>query len=163
LVAAGFRGYEVSNWARPGHESRHNLLYWTRRPVEAVGPGAHAFDGAVRRWTTASLEQYIAALRPTDGGRPRLPPGGGEVLDAETARAEAWILGLRTDRGLPTVAAEEPPGRDVVAWAVAAGLVEIAPAIPPAASLRRPLAADPRVRLTHRGRLLSNEVFVRFV
>lgn len=164
LAAAGFRGYEVSNWARPGHESRHNLLYWARRPVEAVGPGAHAFDGAVRRWTTASLEAYIAALRPPEGGRPRLPPGGSEVLDAETARAEAWILGLRTDVGLPAVAAEEPPAREVVAWAVAAGLVEIAPATPPdPAARRRPGASDLRVRLTRRGRLLSNEVFVRFV
>ncbi|MEO8468323.1 MAG: radical SAM protein, partial [Chloroflexota bacterium] len=45
LAAAGFDGYEISNWARPGHESRHNLAYWMRRPHEAVGPGAHAFDG----------------------------------------------------------------------------------------------------------------------
>ncbi|HEX4898660.1 MAG TPA: coproporphyrinogen-III oxidase family protein, partial [Candidatus Limnocylindrales bacterium] len=46
LAAAGFDGYEISNWARPGHQSRHNLAYWERRPYEAVGPGAHAFDGA---------------------------------------------------------------------------------------------------------------------
>ena len=46
LAADGWRGYEISNWARPGHESRHNLVYWERRPYEAIGPGAHAFDGA---------------------------------------------------------------------------------------------------------------------
>ena len=59
---AGFRGYEISNWARPGHESRHNLAYWRREPYEAVGPGAHAFDGAVRRWNAARLDGYLAAL-----------------------------------------------------------------------------------------------------
>ncbi|MDF2736047.1 MAG: coproporphyrinogen oxidase, partial [Chloroflexota bacterium] len=56
LADAGFRGYEISNWARPGHESRHNLAYWWRRSYEAVGPGAHAFDGAVRRWNAARLD-----------------------------------------------------------------------------------------------------------
>ena len=75
-------GYEISNWARPGHESRHNLAYWQRRPYEAVGPGAHAFDGATRRWNAARLDGYLAALTPTDGGRPRLPPGGVEPIDA---------------------------------------------------------------------------------
>ena len=70
LGEAGFRGYEISNWARPGHESRHNLAYWTRRPYEAVGPGAHAFDGATRRWNAARLDGYLAALAPADGSGP---------------------------------------------------------------------------------------------
>ena len=70
LAAAGFRGYEISNWARPGHESRHNLAYWERRPYEAVGPGAHAFDGASRRWNAARLDGYLAALAPADGSEP---------------------------------------------------------------------------------------------
>ena len=83
LAAAGFRGYEISNWARPGHESRHNLAYWLRRPYEAVGPGAHAFDGSVRRWNAARLDGYLAALLPPDGAEPRLPPGGADPVDAE--------------------------------------------------------------------------------
>ena len=73
LAEAGFRGYEISNWARPGHESRHNLAYWQRRPHDAVGPGAHAFDGASRRWNAARLDGYVAALRgprPARGGPP---------------------------------------------------------------------------------------------
>ncbi|MEA2549852.1 MAG: hypothetical protein QOE42_2450, partial [Chloroflexota bacterium] len=71
LAADGWRGYEISNWARPGHESRHNLAYWERRPYEAVGPGAHAFDGATRRWNAAHLGRYIAALTPAPrGARP---------------------------------------------------------------------------------------------
>ena len=68
LADDGWHGYEISNWARPGHESRHNLVYWERRPYEAVGPGAHAFDGVTRRWNAARLEGYLAALAPPDGG-----------------------------------------------------------------------------------------------
>jgi oxygen-independent coproporphyrinogen-3 oxidase len=148
LAAAGWRGYENSNWARPGHESRHNLAYWERRPYEAVGPGAHAFDGAVRRWNAARLDGWVAALLPPDGGEPRLPPGGGEPIDAATAAAEAVILGLRTDRGVPRAAAGRPPLEDAFGWALTAGLIEV---------------AGDRIVLTTRGRLLSNELFARLV
>ena len=74
----------------PGHESRHNLAYWERRPYEAVGPGAHAFDGVVRRWNAARLDGYLAALVPAPGRHLRLPPGGvrGRSTPA-TAAAEA--------------------------------------------------------------------------
>ena len=77
LAAAGFGWYEISNWARPGHESRPQpgLL---ARPVawEAVGPGAHAFDGAIRRWNAARLDGYLARSCPRDGRTASLPPGG---------------------------------------------------------------------------------------
>jgi oxygen-independent coproporphyrinogen-3 oxidase len=149
LADAGWHGYEISNWARPGHESRHNLVYWERRPYEAVGPGAHAFDGATRRWNAARLEGYLAALTPVDRGVPRLPPGGSETPDAATAASEAVILGLRTDRGVPIDAAHEPPLADSFGWALAAELVDVTP--------------DDRVVLTTRGRLLSNELFSRLV
>ena len=76
LAEDGWHGYEISNWARPGHESRHNLVYWERRPYEAVGPGAHAFDGVTRRWNAARLNGYLGALVPKNGGEPLLPPGG---------------------------------------------------------------------------------------
>jgi len=149
----GWRGYEISNWARPGHESRHNLAYWERRPYEAIGPGAHAFDGVTRRWNAANLGRYVAALAPEAGGRaaaaPRLPPGGSETLNEATAAAEAAILGLRTDRGLPRSAATEPPLADTFGWALAAELLTID-------------EAD-RIVLTTRGRLLSNELFSRLV
>lgn len=145
----GWRGYEISNWARPGHESRHNLGYWERLPYEAVGPGAHAFDGATRRWNAAHLGRYVAALTPDDGSPPRVPPGSGETLDAAGAAAEALVLGLRTDRGLPRSAATEPPLADIFGWALAAELLTID-------------EAD-RIVLTTRGRLLSNEIFSRLV
>jgi oxygen-independent coproporphyrinogen-3 oxidase len=152
LAAAGFRGYEISNWARPGHESRHNLAYWRRIPHEAVGPGAHAFDGAVRRWNAARLDRYVAAL---SGGAPALPPGGAEAVDEAGAASEAAILALRLDTGLSM--AEATDGRSPLSpqldWALGAGLLERFDGE----------GGEPRVRLTIDGRLLSNELFARLV
>jgi oxygen-independent coproporphyrinogen-3 oxidase len=146
LAAAGYAWYEISNWARPGHESRHNLAYWTHQAYEAVGPGAHAFDGRVRRWNAARLDAYLTALRPPLGGEPSLPPGGSELLEPAGRAAEAAILALRTSGGLPAAAATGPPFERPLRWALEQGLLELDP---------------PRVRLTTRGRLLSNELFAR--
>ncbi|MBA2299343.1 MAG: radical SAM family heme chaperone HemW [Chloroflexi bacterium] len=146
LAPAGFRGYEISNWAQPGHESRHNLAYWQRRPHEAVGPGAHAFDGASRRWNAARLDGYVTALQ---GPAPTLPPGGEEPIDSATATAERLILGLRLDTGVPLATTEEVPLAAAFSWALAAELLDVTP--------------DDRVVLTTRGRLLSNELFARLV
>ncbi|MDQ3871575.1 MAG: coproporphyrinogen III oxidase family protein, partial [Chloroflexota bacterium] len=93
LAAAGFAWYEISNWARPGHESRHNLAYWRGLAYEAVGPGSHAYDGSVRRWNAAPLDAYLGALTPGDRSSPRLPPGGRDEPDEATWRAERLILG----------------------------------------------------------------------
>jgi oxygen-independent coproporphyrinogen-3 oxidase len=146
LAEAGYRGYEISNWALPGHESRHNLAYWQRRPHEALGPGAHAFDGATRRWTAARLDLYVAAL---GSSPPTLPPGGADPIDEITAEAEAVILGLRLDTGVPLATAYEPPLGDAFGWALAAGLLTV--------------TDEDRVVLTTRGRLLSNELFERLI
>jgi oxygen-independent coproporphyrinogen-3 oxidase len=148
LAANGWHGYEISNWARPGHESRHNLAYWQRLPYEAAGPGAHAFDGVERRWNAARLNGYVAALLPDGESAAALPPGGSETLDEATAAAEVAVLGLRTDAGLPLAAREEPPLAGAYDWAVAAGLLAT--------------SAD-RITLTTRGRLLSNELFSRLI
>ncbi len=151
LGAAGLRGYEISNWGRPGHESRHNLVYWRRRPYEAVGPGAHAFDGVVRRWNGARLDAYLAALAAAGGGTPSLPPGGEEVVDAAAAAAETVILALRLDTGLALADSEAGPLAPHLQWALDADLLEACD------------GREPRVRLTTRGRLLSNELFARLV
>ena len=147
----GFHGYEISNWARPGHESRHNLAYWRREPYAAVGPGAHAFDGAVRRWNAARLDGYLAALAPADPSTvpPAMPPGGSEAVTPEIAAVETVMLGLRLDTGVPLAAAHQPPLSDHFGWALAAELIEV--------------TEDDRIVLTTRGRLLSNELFSRLV
>ena len=148
LEASGYPWYELSNWARPGHESRHNLVYWERRPYAAVGPGAHSFDGAMRQWNAARLDAWMAALVSVSGGvAPKLPPGGSESLDAATAETEALFLGLRLARGVPRNAALSRI--DAFGWAAEHGLIEDGP--------------GERVRLTLRGRLLSNELFARLV
>jgi oxygen-independent coproporphyrinogen III oxidase len=149
LGAAGWHGYEISNWAKPGHESRHNQVYWERRPYEAVGPGAHAFDGTMRRWNAANLDGYLAALLPSRGTTPVLPPGGFEALDADTALVESVILALRTDAGVPAASASLPRLEPAFAWATENGLLAE--------------ATGARLALTTRGRLLSNELFARIV
>jgi oxygen-independent coproporphyrinogen III oxidase len=155
LAAEGWRGYEISNWARPGHESRHNLIYWERRPYEAVGPGAHAFDGTVRRWNSAGLERYIGALLPSEGPA-GLPPGDSESIPLETATAERFILGLRLDHGIPLswLAQADAPvaARDAFEWAQSLGLVETFH-----------VDGERRLRLTVGGRLVSNELFARLI
>ena len=103
LESAGFRRYEVSNWAHPGFESRHNQAYWRCRPVYGAGAGAHSYatDGssAWRWWNVARPREYIAAA-PS-------PKADGEELDARKAAAESLMLGLRTADG-----AAVPPGFD---------------------------------------------------
>ena len=151
LAAEGWHGYEISNWARPGHESRHNLAYWQREPYDAVGPGAHAFDGVVRRWNAAAMEPYVAALMPA-AGTSQFPPGGHEQLTPEAVTAEAVILSLRLDRGVSESSAGRPPLAPVRDWAESAGLLETVD-----------VDGEARLRLTVRGRLLSNELFSRLV
>jgi putative oxygen-independent coproporphyrinogen III oxidase len=146
LAASGMRWYELSNWARPGHESRHNLAYWSHQPYEAVGPGAHAFDGRDRRrWNAARLERYVPPLAGTPA---RLPPGGVERLDAATFAAEEAILGLRLREGIGPGIATRPGVAEALDWARGHGLVE---------------DLGGRVHLSMRGRLLSNELFSRLL
>ncbi len=147
LAAAGFAWYEISNWSRPGHQSRHNLAYWRRLPYEAVGPGAHAFDGLERRWNAAGLDGYLGALLPPTGA-PALPPGGSEMVGGWIADVERLFLGLRTADGLPARAAAGGPFDVALAWAAEHGLLE---------------ERSSRLRLTVRGRLLSNELFAHLV
>ena len=125
-----------------------------------MGPGAHAFDGATRRWNAARLDGYLGALAPAAGADgavgdrpgPVLPPGGSEPVGEAAAAAEAVILGLRLDEGLPLAAAGAGPLGEHLDWALDSGLLE--PFEGPGGR---------RVRLTIEGRLLSNELFSRLV
>jgi putative oxygen-independent coproporphyrinogen III oxidase len=137
--ASGMEWYEISNWARPGEECRHNLLYWTEGEYLGIGCAAHGHTGGRRWWNVRTPERYIAAIR--EG---RSPEAGGEELDDGTRAEEAFALALRTRGGTPFASA----GRIVVSELEAAGLVTV---------------ADQRVLLTRRGRLLASDVTARLL
>ncbi|MFZ0771974.1 MAG: radical SAM family heme chaperone HemW [Candidatus Sulfotelmatobacter sp.] len=151
LQSAGIAQYEISNFARAGFESRHNLKYWTRQPYFGFGVDAHSMLAsatpdidAVRFAPADSLEQYMSGA-----GVQRT------AVPHQAALEESFFLGLRLTRGvrLPELAAEfgeealENAG-SAIADFVAGGLME---------------QRGEFVRLTPRGRLLSNEVFERFI
>jgi oxygen-independent coproporphyrinogen-3 oxidase len=95
LEKHGYLQYEVSNFAIPGKESRHNQKYWDHTPYLGLGPSAHTFTGSGRRWNRADTSSYINDL--TAG---RLPVEEEETLDREKLRMETLFLGFRTRRGI---------------------------------------------------------------
>jgi putative oxygen-independent coproporphyrinogen III oxidase len=111
LAAAGYGHYEVSNWARDGQASRHNLTYWRRGRYLGLGAGAHEFDGTTRRWNLPGVPRYLEAV-----GAGRRPTDGEERLDPEQARFEALALRLRTAGGLDPAEARtlgvDPAGKE---------------------------------------------------
>jgi oxygen-independent coproporphyrinogen-3 oxidase len=147
-AARGFEHYEVSNYARPGRRSRHNQVYWRRGEYLALGPGACGFVGDVRYANVKPVARY-AALLEADA----LPIDSAERLTAAQALAERLFLGLRTTDGVSRealetrMAASPALRRRVDAW-LADGLME---------------ADGERVRLTERGFLLSDALFVELL
>lgn len=95
LADAGYVHYEVSNWAKPGFECRHNLGYWERRPYVGLGAGAHSFRDETRWWNLRPPERYMSAVESGE-----LPIGGSERLQAADAHLEDTFLRLRTFRGV---------------------------------------------------------------
>jgi oxygen-independent coproporphyrinogen-3 oxidase len=175
LNAAGIEQYEISNFARAGQQSRHNLKYWTRLPYLGFGVDAHSFlpaacgppataetaeasttpsevdslrfatPDSLRFATPDSLEAYLAS--------PATPSP--VAVSLQQAREESFFVGLRLNRGIELHVIERqyglgPQARTIIAELCDAGLVE------------HDLVNDV-VRLTARGRLLSNEVFERFL
>jgi oxygen-independent coproporphyrinogen-3 oxidase len=150
LERAGLRHYEISNFAWPGTESRHNLRYWRREPYLGVGLDAHSMlrsrdGGVVRFGNTDDLAGYLA-----DDAE-----GEVERVDRTAELEEAWFLGLRLAEGVSPVALRREFGDDAIAafddvigGLVADGLL---------------MREGERVALTMRGRMLSNEVFGRFL
>jgi len=132
LAAAGLVNYEISNWARPGHECRHNHLYWSQGDYLGFGCAAHSHRDGRRWWNVRTPERYVALI---EAGSPA--EAAGETLDAETRRVEGLQLSLRTRSGVPASAL------DVEALE---GLVAV---------------DGERAVLTRAGRLLANEVAVR--
>src|SRR4051794_32367409 len=99
LDAAGLDNYEVSNWARPGHECRHNLLYWRQHDYLGFGCAAHSHRAGRRWWNVRTPERYIEAV---GAGRPT--EAAGETLDDDARRVERLQLSLRTTEGVPVEA-----------------------------------------------------------
>jgi putative oxygen-independent coproporphyrinogen III oxidase len=132
LEAAGLAWYEISNWARPGHECRHNRLYWSMGEYQAIGCAGHSHRDGRRFWNVHTPERYIAAV---EAGRS--PVAGGECLGSTERRIESLQLALRTRLGVPVSAL-------------------------PMDELEGLLRPDgERLVLTVEGRLLANEVALR--
>lgn len=136
LEAAGFGWYEVSNWARPGGECQHNLLYWRGAHWWGAGPGAHSFIGDRRFWNVKRPERYNQLLADST-----LPIDGGETLTPQEQHEEQVMLGLRLKEGVPRGLIGEG-AEGVVEKYVAAGL----------------LTAGERVAVTDAGRLLADGI-----
>ena len=90
LRRRGYRHYEVSNFCLGDNRSRHNLLYWKRRPYTGLGLSAHGFDGRRRYWNTQDFDAYAA--RVSSGA---FPEEGSETLSSRQESFEALMLGLR--------------------------------------------------------------------
>jgi oxygen-independent coproporphyrinogen-3 oxidase len=103
--------YEVSNFAQPGHECRHNLAYWTHKNYLGFGPSAHSFWHHQRFWNVASLQQYLDALE-----RSALPEAGSEQLSADQLAGEEIFLGLRS-RGIDVRGFQRRHGFDLLSGA----------------------------------------------
>jgi len=156
LHQGGLDWYEVSNWARPGHVCRHNLLHWSCGDYVPIGCAAHGHRAGRRWWNVRTPERYLALVGAGDD-----PTGGSEDLDGSQRREERFALALRTAAGavLPEPGAPEPgapelggPGearfREECVRLAEAGLL---------------VTDGRRVVLTRRGRLLATDVTARLL
>ncbi len=134
LAGLGIPRYEISNFARPGHESRHNLKYWKLEPYVGFGAGAHSFDGRVRRENPEEVAEYLA-------GRPA-------VETPACPEEERFFVGLRLAEGIRPAPAEWLRFREPIERHVRGGLLE---------------RHNGNLRLTSRGVLVSNTVFQDFI
>ena len=134
LASMGIARYEISNFARPGFPSRHNLKYWQLEPYIGFGADAHSFDGITRHQNPESIENYLS--------------GAGQVDDVPHSSDERFFVGLRLSAGIRPDAAEWRRFDAPIHRFLDAGLLEI---------------EGQNLRLTNRGVLLSNEVFQEFL
>jgi len=139
LTRAGYRHYEVSNFALPGHESRHNIAYWRRVPYLGLGPGAHSYLPPERFWNERGWDTYRALVQGAES-----PVAAREIVDEAAAALERIWLGLRTAEGLASGSLSAGQQRLARAWA-ARGWAEM---------------SDDSVRLTAEGWLLLDRLAV---
>jgi oxygen-independent coproporphyrinogen III oxidase len=140
LARIGIHRYEISNFARPGFESLHNLKYWRLQPYAGFGADAHSFDGAVRSQNIESPSAYVERIQRGDIARIDVTPAN--------AAEERFFVGLRLTHGIQPLAEEWRRFERPIQRFIEEGL----------------LARDgSRLRLTDRGVLVSNEVFAEFI
>jgi oxygen-independent coproporphyrinogen-3 oxidase len=160
LASAGYEQYEISNWCRPGYRCRHNLVYWQNREYLGLGAGAHSFLDGVRFSTVLLPNRYVelvdesAAAAASDHAEMRHVVGA-ESISPELSMADTLILGLRLNDGVDPAAFRARYQRElddvyggVLSEFASYGIVE---------------RTATHLRLTRRGRLLSNELFQRLL
>lgn len=143
LQERGVLRYEISNFARPGFESAHNLKYWRGEPYRGFGSDAHSYDGH-RRWSNVkTAAEYVERFR--DG---RSPLDQDAAVGARQAMEEHFFLGLRREEGIQPAASEWERFAEPIGRLTREGLLA---------------REGARLRLTGRGVLYSNEVFQEFL
>ena len=184
MEGMGFRHYEISNWALPGRESRHNLTYWRNQPFLGVGPGAHSYLAGSRFYNIKSPKEYVRRLTPSTALSEAGPAGASEegiplpdqgkeegrvtteslkrvpvvetveAIDRRLEMAETMMMGIRLDTGVEVA--------EFVSRFGVSPLEEYGGALRELGSAGLLETGGGSVRLTGRGRLLGNEVFSRF-
>ena len=155
LARAGFRQYEISNYSRNDRACRHNLIYWRNQEYLAIGPGAHGFVDNVRYSVVRSPRAYIQRLKQSGAGALGLPSPAiaeAEPISEFDSVIDTLTSGLRLDEGVDESALER---------AHPAAYAEIAETLDWARQTGLATRDEGRIRLTARGRAVSNEVFVR--
>ena len=160
----GYRHYEISNWAQPGRRSQHNLTYWRNDPYLGVGPGAHSYLGDCRFSAIKSPREYIRRMQsvsPDSRGEPMQAmissvPVVDEIeqIDTPLEMAETMMMGLRLDEGIGIAGFRERFGEPPSHF--------YADTLDELERLELLHTQEDALRLTHRGRMLGNEVFSRF-
>ncbi len=140
LNTAGYEQYEISNFAKPGFESRHNSKYWTLEPVYGFGVSAHSFDGTQRYANIRDTSLYVEKIESGIA-----PEAFREDIDRES---ESIFLGLRLERGIDIDSNTFAKYKNEIDQLVADDLI---------------ICSDNTIKLTRRGKLYSNDVFAMFV
>jgi len=167
LAAARYQHYEISNWALPGRQCRHNLTYWLNESYLGLGAGAHSCFGGFRFANVKDLRRYIPLVEESAKGDGRLAEGlapflaglshiaFAEQMTAARTMAETVVLGLRLVEGLPLEEFRRRFGQELMS--------AYGPQVEELETLGLLERVDGCLRLTARGRLLGNEAFLRFL
>ncbi len=150
LAARGYHHYEISNWARPGWESRHNMAYWVQTPYLGFGVSAHGYYHGERRGNVRGLAAYLNRIK-----RDQDASASHEDIDADRARSDGMIFGLRLIDGLERAVYRRQHGVDPlevwpgeVALLQSQGLLEV---------------DDATIKLTRAAHLVGNYVWEHFL